>query len=48
MTSDSSKVFQELGSKALERNNSPSADITNLWIRLINVLQILYLQLPKR
>lgn len=47
MTSDSSKVFQELGSKPLERNNSPSADITNLWIGLINVLQILYPQLPK-
>lgn len=47
MTTDSSKEFQELGSKPLERNNSPSADITNLGIGLINVLQILYPQLPK-
>ena len=42
MTSDGSRVLQELGSKPLEMKNSPSADITDLWIRLINVLQILY------
>lgn len=41
MTSDGSKVLRELGSKPLEMNNSPSADITNLRIGLINVIQIL-------